>query len=165
MLPDLERADRIGEFWGYPVTRTFGELLIDLEEDKTARAVVFGLPKEMERTSAYPPARRGASIRKLDRPEKLKEELAIRRIGGGVHGRVSEPKKVADAVFDCYRLINEDSAVPGQERPRLTADFNRILCIGSCRAGVSMVLRRSPLWSRSHTPPGPLSSARQMPTN
>jgi len=30
MLPDFERADRIGEFWGYPETRTFGELLIGL---------------------------------------------------------------------------------------------------------------------------------------
>jgi hypothetical protein len=48
-LPDFERADRIGEFWGHPKTRTFGELLIDLEEDKAARAVVFGLLREMER--------------------------------------------------------------------------------------------------------------------
>jgi hypothetical protein len=48
-LPDFERADRIGEFWGHPKTRTFGELLIDLEEDKAARAVVFGLLAEMER--------------------------------------------------------------------------------------------------------------------
>jgi hypothetical protein len=24
-----ERADRIGEFWGHPETRTLGELLID----------------------------------------------------------------------------------------------------------------------------------------
>jgi hypothetical protein len=32
MLPDFERADRIGEFWGYPETRTFAELLIDLEK-------------------------------------------------------------------------------------------------------------------------------------
>jgi hypothetical protein len=48
-LPDFERADRIGEFWGHPETRTFGELLIDLEEDKAARAVVFGLLREMER--------------------------------------------------------------------------------------------------------------------
>jgi hypothetical protein len=51
MLPDFDRADRIGEFWGYPETRTFGELLIDLEEDKVARAVVFGLLAEMERKS------------------------------------------------------------------------------------------------------------------
>ena|SRR5215216_5786116 len=36
MLPDLERADRIGEFWGHPETRTFAELLIDLEEPKAA---------------------------------------------------------------------------------------------------------------------------------
>jgi hypothetical protein len=47
-LPDFERADRIGEFWGHPETRKFGELLIDLEE-KAARAVVFGLLREMER--------------------------------------------------------------------------------------------------------------------
>jgi hypothetical protein len=31
MLPDLERADRIGEFWGYPESRAFAELLIDCE--------------------------------------------------------------------------------------------------------------------------------------
>jgi hypothetical protein len=29
MLPDFERADRIGEFWSYPESRTFAELLID----------------------------------------------------------------------------------------------------------------------------------------
>jgi hypothetical protein len=45
---NFERADRIGEFWGYPETRTFGDLLIDPEEDKTARAVVFGLLAEVE---------------------------------------------------------------------------------------------------------------------
>jgi hypothetical protein len=28
-LPDFERADRIGEFWGYPERRAFAELLID----------------------------------------------------------------------------------------------------------------------------------------
>jgi hypothetical protein len=28
MLPDFERADRIGEFWGNPKTQTLGELLI-----------------------------------------------------------------------------------------------------------------------------------------
>jgi hypothetical protein len=49
-LPDFERADRIGEFWGYPESRTFAELLIDCEEDNAARAVVFGLLAEMERT-------------------------------------------------------------------------------------------------------------------
>jgi hypothetical protein len=49
MLPDFNRADRIGEFWRHPETRTLGELLIDLEEDKAARAVVFGLLAEMER--------------------------------------------------------------------------------------------------------------------
>jgi hypothetical protein len=51
-LPDLDRADRIGEFWGHMETRTFTELLIDLEEDKAARAVVFGLLREMGRGSS-----------------------------------------------------------------------------------------------------------------
>ena len=39
-LPDFDRADRIGESGGSPETRTLGELLIDLEEDKAAKAVV-----------------------------------------------------------------------------------------------------------------------------
>jgi hypothetical protein len=47
--PDFERADRIGEYWGHPETRTFGELLIDLEEDKALKAVIWGLLRETER--------------------------------------------------------------------------------------------------------------------
>jgi hypothetical protein len=39
MLPDFDRADRIGEFWGNPKTRTFAELLIDCEEDRTLRGL------------------------------------------------------------------------------------------------------------------------------
>jgi hypothetical protein len=48
-LPDFDRAERIGEFWSYPESRAFAELLIDLEEDKAARAVVFGLLAGMGR--------------------------------------------------------------------------------------------------------------------
>jgi len=45
MLPDFERADRIGEFWSYPESRTFAEL-IDCEEDRTVRAVLVGMLRE-----------------------------------------------------------------------------------------------------------------------
>jgi hypothetical protein len=31
MVPDFDRADQIGEFWGYPQSRAFAELLIDCE--------------------------------------------------------------------------------------------------------------------------------------
>ena len=36
-LPDLDRVERIGESWGHPETRMFGELLIDLEEEPAAK--------------------------------------------------------------------------------------------------------------------------------
>jgi hypothetical protein len=49
MLPDFERADRIGSYWGNPKTRTFAGQLIDCEEDRVLRAVLVGMLREMER--------------------------------------------------------------------------------------------------------------------
>jgi hypothetical protein len=49
MLPDFDRADRIGEFWSYPESRAFAELLIDCEEDRTLWAVLVGMLREAER--------------------------------------------------------------------------------------------------------------------
>ena len=34
MLTEFEGPDRIGEFWSYPQSRAFAELLIDCEKDR-----------------------------------------------------------------------------------------------------------------------------------
>jgi hypothetical protein len=48
MLPDLGRAERIGEFWGHPQSRAVAELLIDCE-DRTLRTVLVGMLREADR--------------------------------------------------------------------------------------------------------------------
>ncbi len=47
-LPDHDRARRIGEYWGDPRTRAYGELLIDVEVDGRLRAVLVGMLREIE---------------------------------------------------------------------------------------------------------------------
>jgi hypothetical protein len=47
-LPDLERVERIGEFWTHSQSRTFAELLI-YEEHPTLREVLVGMLRESQR--------------------------------------------------------------------------------------------------------------------
>ena len=47
MLPDYQRARRIGDFHVDPRTKMFNELLMDLV-DRNARAVVLGMLPEEE---------------------------------------------------------------------------------------------------------------------
>ena len=43
LLPDHDRAGRIGEFYANPATRAFAELLIEAEEDPYLRAALIGM--------------------------------------------------------------------------------------------------------------------------
>jgi hypothetical protein len=47
LLSDFDHADRIGEFWGYPENRAHAELLIECEEDRTLRAVLIEMLREI----------------------------------------------------------------------------------------------------------------------
>ena len=50
MLPDFDRADRIGDYWasGNHTSRLFAELLIDCEEDLPTRAGLVRMLHERE---------------------------------------------------------------------------------------------------------------------
>ena len=102
MLPDFERAGRIGEFWGYPQSRAFAELLIDCEEDRTLRAVLVGMLREDESREqpwpfeavlhyedecpGAPRASRGAGLIWLAECEDEAMTLAKRRLGRRLAG-------------------------------------------------------------------------------
>jgi hypothetical protein len=47
--PDFDPADRIGEFWGYPESRAFAELLTDCEEVGRSERCLVGMLREADR--------------------------------------------------------------------------------------------------------------------
>ena len=48
LLPDHERARRIGDLFSDPKTQAFAQLLIDVEESPHSRGVVLGVLRERE---------------------------------------------------------------------------------------------------------------------
>jgi hypothetical protein len=77
MLPDLERAERIGEFWSYPQSRSFAELLIDCDDERTLRAV--------QRWAGSPPANQRQSgqrsvVRIRRRPRNVRSNVINARV-------------------------------------------------------------------------------------
>jgi len=54
MLPDFDRAEAIGSYWGNPKTRAFAELLIVCEEDRVLRAVLVGMLREAQKIGPKP---------------------------------------------------------------------------------------------------------------
>lgn len=56
MVVDFERADRISEFWCYPQSRAFAELLIGRVEDRVLRPVLVGMLREPSTETGRRPA-------------------------------------------------------------------------------------------------------------
>jgi hypothetical protein len=73
MLPDFERADRIGEFWG-PTRRIAPSrrLLIDYQEDRVLLAVLVGMLREQTAScqlSGYAKATIGGQLLEATSPK------------------------------------------------------------------------------------------------
>jgi len=66
-LPDFDLADRIGEFYGNPKTRTFAELLIEAEEDRYVRAMLVGMLREVVEVLSADRAREPCATRRAYR--------------------------------------------------------------------------------------------------
>jgi hypothetical protein len=49
LLSDFDRVGAIQSYWASPKIRTFGDLLIDCEEDRTLRALLAGMLREAAR--------------------------------------------------------------------------------------------------------------------
>jgi hypothetical protein len=62
-LPDFDRSDAIGSYWGNPKTRTFAELLIDCEEDRLGKSSsTWSFRWALEDLNLWPLPRQGSAL-------------------------------------------------------------------------------------------------------
>jgi hypothetical protein len=120
MLPDFDRADRIGEFWGNPKTRTFGELLTDCEEDRTLRAVLA----DAAEGRAFQATGRIGSPR-LTTPDLLGASIA--------DWSMREPRRRTEPSAVDPALRDRVARMPQYSRLRIATDST----LSSCRAGAA----------------------------
>jgi hypothetical protein len=107
MLPDFDRVRQIQLFYGNPKTRTFGELLIDLEESPHARGVVLG---ELRGAGAAPAGLDKARLR------MLRGVFAVGRIADG-------SDRYADAIVGPSRLRGSNE----QNHNRRASDHHQVM--------------------------------------
>jgi hypothetical protein len=123
-LPDFERADRIAEFWGYPESRAFAELLIDCEEDRTLRAVLVGMLRRWAGSSR--PYSQSAA-RRFSSPDPLLaiEPEGVRRLGDrallGWAVIALQPVREGTTLGPWNLPTSFDESSPASSRPFATA--------------------------------------------
>jgi hypothetical protein len=101
MLPDFERADRIGESWSYPESRTFAELLIDCEEDRVLRAVLVSMLREADDEGKLATPARTGRVRSPPLPGSL-TKATLPRVAPE-----TQYAKTPDGVYIAYQVTGE----------------------------------------------------------
>ena len=108
LLPDFDRAHRIGSYWENPKTRTFAELLIGCEEDRVLRAVLVGMLRDRpasgvgEGVAAREPPGLVVDQRSRSARSLVSRVISIERIPASVR-RIASAVSNAKSTSVCHR--------------------------------------------------------------